>query len=179
MCQVSSVLQQQIKELEAMLGSGRMHCVEGKEVGTRGCSWHELCPGPEGARPDSAMLRSGGEGMVTHPAHHLTAWGPPGRLLSVPWLPPSFLGSSVCLSCGVGPWVPKTLTLPHRSNGGRKLHGPAHNSAGGFDEKVKNINQTISFSSYSESSNNDLSHMGNNGFESCGKAHPPLAFNSS
>lgn len=67
----------------------------------------------------------------------------------------------------------------HRIRERGELHRPAHNSAGGFDEKGRNINQTISFSSYSESSNNDLSHMGNNELESYGKAHLPLAFNSS
>lgn len=73
MCQMPSVLQQQIEELEAVQGSGRLHCVRHKEVDGNDCSWHELCTGPERARPDPAMLRSGGEGVVTHPAHHLTA----------------------------------------------------------------------------------------------------------
>lgn len=61
---MSLVLQQQIKELEAVLGSGRMHCVRGKEVDTNGYSWHEFCTGTEGAGPDPAMLRSGLRGWL-------------------------------------------------------------------------------------------------------------------
>lgn len=69
MSQMSLVLQQQIKELEAVLGSGRIHCVRDKEVDLNGCSWHELCTGPEGAGPDPAMLRSQVRGWLF--IHHI------------------------------------------------------------------------------------------------------------
>lgn len=55
--------------------------------------------------------------------------------------------------------APLPSALPQRSGGRGELHRYTQISVGGFNEKVKNSKQTISFSSYSEADTNDLSHV--------------------
>lgn len=138
----------------------RVIWAKGRKVGADGCSWCDHCPGPgEGAGPDPAMLRSGGERMIAHPAQPSHCLGLTREADLCP-LVPSILPGTLCLhSAWCGSMGATALALPQESSGRGELHRQTHTSAGGFDEKVKNNNQTISFSSYSEAGNNDMSHM--------------------
>lgn len=97
------------------------------------------------ARPSRAVIRGWGDDCpssttVSLPGAHQ------GEL--------SVLPGTLCLH---STWC--APAVPQGSGGRGEPHRQTHTSAGGFDEKVKNSNQTISFSSYSEAGNNDLSHM--------------------
>lgn len=160
--EMPSVMQQQGKVLQATLGSGTAACPVprgGKRMLMAILAWMlSWTTWSSWARPSHSDIWGWGDDCLSSTNISLPGTHQGGCYES-PWLPPSFLGPCVCTVQDVAPWGPLPLALPQGSSGRCELHRQTHTSAGGFDEKVKNSNQTISFSSYSEAGNNDLSHM--------------------
>lgn len=161
--EMPSVMQQQGKGLEVTLSSGTAACpvpMGGKRMLMAILAWVlSWTTWRSWARPSHVDIWGWGDDCLSSTNISLLGAHQGGCYESPGSLPPSWDLVFVCTVQDMAPWVPLPLALPQGSSGRWELHRQTHSSAGGFDVKVKNSNQTISFSSFSEAGNNDLSHM--------------------